>query len=171
MRQNLDTQKRCVTGAPTTIDRCVGFCRNKGHVGYITVPILCRRQCIEKKCHYFTPIKNHPFWGRREQMLQKEYEKKEVIRTLRNNEKLIPGFLDSPPESFLMCKHLYDNVYIMVCKQGSNLKSCYKCNGNVVYVYEVEKQKEQNISVTYISLLPVEIREKKMKNDQKNRER
>ena len=96
---NLDTQRRCITGAPTTEERCIAFCKNRNHMGYITAPILRRRRCLEKDCHSFVPIKEHPYWNRREQMLQKESERKEELKNIRNYEKTIPNDLRTTPES------------------------------------------------------------------------
>ena len=168
---NYDTQRRCITGAPTTEDRCIGFCKNIKHMGYITVPILTRRQCLEKECSCFVPLKEHPFWGKQERKQEKENKRKEEIRTIRNNEKTIPDMLNIPLDYFLLCKHIYGNSYIVVCKQGLKLDSCYKHENLTIYAFEVDKKKEQNIGITYDLLLPPEIREKKIKNDHKNRER
>lgn len=169
--ENYDTIRRCITGAPTTVDRCVGFCKNKNHVGYITVPILCKKQCIKKGCFYFVPLKEHPYWEKRDKLLKEQFKKKEELKIKRNFEKLIPIFLKIPPENFLICKHLYENVYIIVCKQGLNLNHCYEYEGNIIFAFEVDANKARNIELTYDFLLPQEIREKKFKNDQKNRER
>lgn len=172
MKKSLDSSRRCITGAPTTEERCIGFCKSKNHMGYITAPILRRRQCLQKSCNCFVPLKEHPYWGRREQMISKENKKKEELKTIRNNEKTIPKQLNIPQEYFLLCKHLFENAYIIVCKQGLELETCYKYRDCIVYAFEISKKKEQNIGITYDLLLPPEIREKKLKNDlNKNRER
>ena len=169
--KKLDTLRRCITGEKTTSERCVGYCNNKNHIGYVTVPILKRRQCIEKNCSCFYPIKEHPYWNQLENSMDKKTKRKGEIKFFRDNEKNIPNILNIPEDEFLFCKHLYENIYIIVCKEGFSIDPIYCCDDMIIYGFTVSERKEKNIDVTYTSLLTPEILEKKNKNDQKNRER
>lgn len=57
----------------------VGYCHCLEHTGYITVNILEKHDCINKKCLRLEKFENYPFWeNRKRQQLAKENRKREI---------------------------------------------------------------------------------------------
>lgn len=46
-----------------------GYCSYKKHKGYVTEPTMFRHNCIGKKCSYFEPFRDFPYWKKIEQSI------------------------------------------------------------------------------------------------------
>lgn len=54
---------RTITGNESTCAKCIGFCWNEVHRGYLTKKQMEQHQCLEKNCHRFEKIETAPYWA------------------------------------------------------------------------------------------------------------
>ena len=54
---------RTITGNECANTKCVGFCWNEVHRGYLTKKQMEQHQCLEKNCHRFEKIETAPYWA------------------------------------------------------------------------------------------------------------
>lgn len=59
----------------------VGFCHYIIHKGYVTVTLLQKHECLEKKCPYLEKFENYPFWAKYE---AREKQKASIKRAKKN---------------------------------------------------------------------------------------
>ena len=61
-------------------ERAVGWCGLYKHRGYLSLKNVKNHKCIEKKCNYFAPINNHPYWQSRNKKLSDKKTKKRLLK-------------------------------------------------------------------------------------------
>lgn len=61
-------------------ERAVGFCMNKLHYGALSLKNMKKHKCISKKCTWFIPFKQHPYWQEREKKLSEKKSRKLIKR-------------------------------------------------------------------------------------------
>lgn len=44
------------------VSNAIGRCRHYKHAGLLSVNNVRGHKCLEKKCVYFVPLKDHPYW-------------------------------------------------------------------------------------------------------------
>jgi len=64
---------RTITGNESPYTKCVGFCWNEVHRGYLTKKQMDQHQCLEKNCHRFDKIETAPYWA--QQIAKRENRK------------------------------------------------------------------------------------------------
>ena len=157
---------RCIDNIFRRYDYCIGFCNNECHKGFINKKLLEEHKCIEKKCTFIDPIEDHPFWINRKNKEKRKAKNKEIKKT----EKLI---LEKAKEilgesvELVMCKHLYDSLYLLVVIKPKFSfilpKDIFNDFDVNVYIKTIFKYQQQNIEYTYERLLPENMR-KNLKN-------
>ena len=161
---------RSIDGGKTQYKNCLGLCNNILHRGYLTKKQANKHRCIEKNCSYFKPIKNNPYWVNKRKMDDEKARAKDVRRRYKDIEKNI---LEIAPKEIepVFCKHLYDNVYVLIInKKNKGIPYWHLFDLDVfVYLQYIPKEKCQNIDVTFHIFLPTKMREEYInyKNDHK----
>ena len=51
-----------IDGVYRKYDKCIGFCNNECHRGFLTKELLKEHECIGKKCTFLDPIEDHQYW-------------------------------------------------------------------------------------------------------------
>ena len=158
---------RCINNSYVAFQKCVGFCKHSYHTGYVTEKVLEKHDCINKKCSYLIPIRTHHYWI----SLKDQENKKEIERSFKNKESEIKKALPSDINP-VMCKHLYDKVYLLIITDTScdaelpeNFFSELDVN---VYVASISEDKIESIRHTYSRLIPQEMRDKLMRYKREN---
>lgn len=64
---------RTITGNESACTKCIGFCWNEVHRGYLTKKQMEQHQCLEKNCHRFEKIETAPYWAH--QIIKKQDRK------------------------------------------------------------------------------------------------
>lgn len=64
---------KTITGNESPCTKCVGFCWNELHRGYLTKKQMDTHQCLEKNCHRFEKIETAPYWS--QQITKKQNRK------------------------------------------------------------------------------------------------
>lgn len=54
---------RTITGSECLHTKCVGFCWNEIHRGYLTKKQMEQHQCLERNCYRFEKIETAPYWN------------------------------------------------------------------------------------------------------------
>ena len=47
--------RRCIDGSIVGLTKCVGYCRYKGHMGFLTKKLRQQHNCIKKECVFYVP--------------------------------------------------------------------------------------------------------------------
>lgn len=66
---------RTITGTESPCTKCIGFCWNEVHRGYLTKKQMDQHQCLEKNCHRFEKIETAPYWS---QQIEKRQNRKDA---------------------------------------------------------------------------------------------
>ena len=59
-----------------------GYCWMKKHKGFLTVDLMKKHKCLERKCHYFQKYEQHSYWKQLETEKQKRRERRSRERRL-----------------------------------------------------------------------------------------
>ena len=171
-----DTLVNSIDGRKIRYKYCVGFCKNKEHIGYINKRLLKGHCCIEKSCYYFRPIKSNSYWIQKEII---DIEKNKIKEIRKEHKSIENSIMEQTPNEFkpIFCKYLYDDLYLLVIQSENRIDlSIYKNLNVSIFVKSISQHETGNIELTFHLLLPEEMREKyksekqKIKND-KNRRR
>ena len=69
---------RTITGNECQSTKCVGFCWNEVHRGYLTKKQMDQHQCLAKGCHRFEKIETAPYWAQQAAKRQTRKEGKHI---------------------------------------------------------------------------------------------
>ena len=80
-----------IGGEYATVDTnsIVGYCHNKEHIGFLTIEIMNKHDCINKGCNHFEKFFDYPFWQkyyRREEQKQARKDKLKKIREVKRQQ-------------------------------------------------------------------------------------
>ena len=165
-KQNMGQKKpydlvRCINGSKSLYDNCVGFCNSSLHKGYITENLMYRHQCLEKNCPSFYCLNKNPYWINKKRIDILKSQKKQIRKEQKIMEESI---IQNSPEELkaFFCKHLYDDVYMLLVKKEFAIPHDYfrELLDVSVYIKFIPENKMENIEVTYKNLLPPEMKRK-----------
>lgn len=160
---------KCVDGIMRHYKNCIGFCNNYIHKGFLTTRLLREHKCLEKNCTFLDAKTNHPYFLEKKKKKQRKQHINEIKKKNKDSEKEIIQFAKSlfnKNGDVVMCKHLYDSTFILVThslifNDNENLsRKIYSKLKLHVYIKNISERQVQNISYTYLSLLPENMREK-----------
>lgn len=153
--------------------KCVGFCNNCIHRGFLTKELLKNHQCIQRKCTFFDGLDTDPYLLSEKKKMQIKEEKKKSINEMKKrnkiNEKKIIDFVNEilPKKTkIVLCKHLYDSTFILITNSlnfNKNMdlsKKVYSELNLYVYIKNIPKRLINNIEYTYVSFLPENMKER-----------
>ena len=69
---------RTITGHEASNTKCVGFCWNEVHRGYLTKKQMDQHRCLEKGCHRFEKIETAPYWVQQSAKKQSRKDGKQI---------------------------------------------------------------------------------------------
>ena len=81
---------RTITGNESPCTKCVGFCWNEVHRGYLTKKQMNQHQCLEKNCHRFEKIETAPYWA---QQIEKNKPARKENKQKNNQQMKLKNFL------------------------------------------------------------------------------
>lgn len=157
---------KCIDNIPRSYKHCIGYCHNDCHKGFITKKLLDQHKCLEKKCIFMDPIKEHEYWIYEKKRNEKRMAIKNNKKKIKETEKLIISRTSElyPNIEIVMCKYLYENLYFLITLQSDGLVTLSKqyldSLGVKLFIKQIEASKQKNIKYTYRSLLPTKIRER-----------
>lgn len=160
---------KCIDGISRGYNKCIGFCNNICHKGFVTTKLLKQHKCIERGCIFLDPMRNHWYWIE----LEKKKAHKLEIKKHKEMERLIlekTKELYSKKVEVVMCKHLYDSTYLLiVIKTNIDIdlsKQFMEQIGIKVYIRGINKRQKENIQYTYKLLLPENMLKKHQKDNE-----
>ncbi len=169
-----------IDGSRCRYKKCIGFCNNKCHKGFVTVNLLKQHECIQKKCTFLDPMEDHPFWIARAQKKKRKAESRKqkkienaIIEEERKEKRIESSIIEEAkkylytPAKPILCKHLYGSTYFLVLIKCTNVYELNQrlnsdLNFNVI-VKAVSAKNEPDIKYTYLSLLDEKTKEKMKK--------
>lgn len=164
---NIGKRVKCIDSAWRNYDNCIAYCNNQCHKGYVTKKLLAEHKCIERKCSFLDPMRDHPYWIAKE---DKKNRKAEINKKNKDNKHTENAILKKAnkimPESSeaILCRHLFDSTYILIIISSSpiedfseKLNSIFKVD---IHIKQINESKRKNIKYTYLSLLDESMREK-----------
>lgn len=171
MKNNLKSGKtrvKYIDGNWRYFKKCVGYCNNNIHKGFLTPKLYDQHKCFEKNCSFFDGRENHPYILMKKEKQNAKKRKKET----RNNEREIIKFAnDVLPNNIktIFCKHLYDSTFLLVLHSISwcNCDELFKKMQFDIYVKFIHERQVANIKYTYESLLPEDMKAKAKKCKEK----
>lgn len=159
---------KCIDGIRRSYKRCIGFCNNNIHRGFITKELIPKHKCLERKCIFFDAIEDHPYILKH----QKQEQLKNIKKQNKKNAKKIVEFAEKMlPEGVevIFCKHLYASTFILILHSSAFYNSCELFKGIhselnfQVYIKNISEKQIKAIEYTYMSLLPENMRQMAMK--------
>lgn len=167
-----DSKVRCIDGITRRYKKCVGYCNNRIHKGFLTAKLYREHECFKRNCTFFDAKENHPYILEQEERLRA----KEMRKANKNNERNIIKSANSILPSGVMavcCKHLYEStfflaIYPTVPCDHEILNELHFDSKFKVYTKIIATRQVANIEYTYMSLLPETMR-KKAENSKKRK--
>ena len=163
---------RCIDGVSRYYKKCIGFCNNRIHKGFLTVKLYKEHECFKRKCTFFDAKENHPYIL---EQAQKQKAKKEKRENRSKERSIIKIANDLFPSNIkpVYCKHLYDSTFFLAIYSTAycdfyEILNILRLNSEFnIYIKFISKRQVANIEYTYMSLLPENIREKAEKYKRK----
>lgn len=102
----------------------VGFCHYLIHKGYVTVTLLQKHECLEKKCPYLEKFDAYPFWAKYEarekqkasikqakkkRLLQEKIQKEKADRKTDSLKNTAQNLADKLDYNIIITRVAYDN--------------------------------------------------------------
>lgn len=156
---------KCIDDIRRTYKRCIGFCNNNIHKGFITKELIQKHKCLEKKCTFLDAIEDHPYILAYQ---KKEKAKNEKKQNKNNAKKIIEFANEVLPEDVntIFCKHLYDSTFILILhsyafhdNRGLS-KEIYSKLNLQVYIKNISEKQIKTIEYMYMTLLPENMKQK-----------
>jgi hypothetical protein len=101
-----------INGTISDVEKRVGFCRHRIHLGYLTKRLMEEHECIEKKCPFFIKYEKNAYWIKKDALKQERTEgkklKKQEVKELNKIMKFAKEFTRDYLEFALLA--IYRNV-------------------------------------------------------------